>query len=456
MKRAVTNIVALVGLVLPSVGLAQELPYSSGQPWVSNRTIGEGAGIRSGNLEWHPGVSGEFGYDSNFYQRSTAEPSLGDPVPALRLRVSPQLSVRTLERRLELADDEAATPPPPVAFDVRANLAYNELISLDSTFGDEISNLRNLEGALNGTLQILPKRKWSGGLRGGYNYTFEPSNQGGFVGAFNRHTVNVGGNLLWMPGGGAFEWNLVDYGTRFTLFDQASVGIYNNGNHRFSTKGRWRFFPKTALLFDGGLGLIDYDSPLLNSGENLQGRVGVSGLLTTHLGLLLMGGWGSSFFHNDNGLVRNYDDFLAKVEAKWYLNAGTRLHEGSADVGVSSLALGYDRSLDQSYLSDFLQRDRIYGNFGYFFGGRVVTSFDLGFSFVNYPDFLFDGTTQAGFEETRLDMTGFVEYRIIDSLGVNATINYDQAFSQLLTGSTFSDDLSFSRVRAFLGVRWFL
>ena len=35
------------------------------QPWIKDRSYGEGIGIRTGNLELHPGIAGEFGYDSN-------------------------------------------------------------------------------------------------------------------------------------------------------------------------------------------------------------------------------------------------------------------------------------------------------------------------------------------------------------------------------------------------------
>lgn len=449
----------LGALAFSSNAAAQDSTYSGGgQPWVANRTIGEGAGIRSGNLEWHPGISGEFGYDSNFYQRAgtpAEDANFGPVTGILRLRVIPQLSLRSIDRRQQLAGDENKQLPPPVGFELKGNVAYNELISLDSRFTQQFSDMRNLEGGLAGVLKFFPERQWSGNARASYSYIFEPSNLAGFFGAYNRHTIGVGGNLLWRPGGGAFDWNLIDYNTRFTLFDQSAVGVYNNGMHRFSTNGRWRFLPKTALLFDGGLGILDYENNTnLNSGEFLTARIGANGLLTKHLGLLVMGGWAASFFHNNNGLVRNYDDFIAKAEAKWYFNAGTRLQEGSANVGVSSVALGYDRSFEQSYLSDFFQRDRGYAQFGYFFGGRLITTLDAGLSLINYPDFLFGGE-QQGFSETRIDVTGFAEYRLTETVGINLTVQYDQNISQIITGP-FTDDLSFNRFRGFLGARWFL
>jgi len=440
------------------LGWSSTIHAQSGQPWVGNRTIGEGAGIRSGNFEIHPGISGEVGYDSNYYQRAGSpieNASLGPVADVLRLRVTPQLSLRTLDKRIALAGDEAPPAPLPVQFEFKGSITYNELIALKSQFTKEFSDQRNLEGGAGAGLKLFPGRVWSGAFNAGYGYIVDPSNLGGFTGAFNRSTVTGGGTLTWAPGGGAFQWNLVNYQTRFTLFDKG-IGVYDNGMHFLTTDGRWNFLPKTALLFDGGLGILRYSSPGLNNGENLRARIGANGLVTKHLGLLAMGGWATSFFHNDNGLVRNYDDFIGKAEAKWYFNAGTQLQEGSANVGMSTVALGYDRSFEQSYLGDFFQRDRGYAQASYFFGGRMVTTLDGGVSRINYPDFLFDGGQRAGFGETRIDMTGFAEYRVIQTVGINLTAQYDQNISQLLDGPTLTDDLSFNRFRAFLGARWFM
>src|SRR5450432_1616003 len=37
------------------------------QPWLSDRRYGEGIGVRVGNLELHPGIAAEAGYDSNYF-----------------------------------------------------------------------------------------------------------------------------------------------------------------------------------------------------------------------------------------------------------------------------------------------------------------------------------------------------------------------------------------------------
>lgn len=450
MKLRSLLIAATTVVFLPTVGQAQEASYASGaegQPWISDPTIGRGAGIRTGEFVWHPGVSAEFGYDSNFYRRAGSvieDVNLGPVQETLRFRVNPQLTLRLPE-----------SPARPIAFEIKGDVGYNDFISLDGPL-TRSGSLRNLQGGAGGLLQIFPGRKWSGSLGGNYAYIFDPSNQGGFLGAYSRHVIGASADVTWRPGGGSFQWTLLRYDTRFTIFDEANLDVYDNANHNFTTSGSWKFLPKTALLFDGGLGILDYGRPTRNNGENLKGRIGFNGLLTKHLGLMAMGGWATSFFHNDNGLVRNYDGFIGQAEAKWHFNAGTRLQEGSGNVGLSAVALGYNRSYEQSYLSDFFLRDRGYAQASYFFGGRVITTLNAGVSRINYPEFLFAGQVTPGFGETRIDVNGFVEYRFLETVGVNLTATYDQNISEVLVSPQLTDDLSFNRFRGFLGVRWFM
>lgn len=461
LRRLFTVLGATLGIA--NVAQAQEAGFSTstveGSPWVTRRDIGEGAGIRTGSVEIHPGISGELGYDSNFYQRASSpaeRANFGPTTDALRFRVIPQLTLRSFDPNRAALEGQRPTLPPPIFFEFKGSLAYNELVALDGAFANEFSNLRNLEGGAGALLQLFRGRTWSGGANASYSYIVEPSNQAGLFSAFNRHTIGIGANIDWRPGGGAFEWTLLDYSTRVTLFDRAAFGVNDNGMHRFGTQGRWRFFPKTAILYDGGLTILDYSNAAAHSGEMVQGRVGLNGLLTTNLGLLLMGGWATSFFR-DGGVgtrpVRNFDDFVGKFEAKWYLNAGTRLQEGSANIGVSAIAAGYDRGFSQSYLGDFYQRDRGYGQFSYFFGGRAITTLEGGASLINYPDFAVPGDA---FSEVRLDVKAFGEYRITETIAVNAQLRLDVNASRVITIGTNQDDLSFERFRAFLGARWFL
>lgn len=441
---------------------AQGVPVPVGtseQPWIADRAVGQGKGIRVGDFELHPGVSGEFGYDSNWYQRASSPveaANVGAPENALRFRVIPSLSLGTLDERTRTGQEGQGQKllPRPVQFNVDAHATYNELIGLES--GSTVSQDRNLGGGVGAQLQFFRGRQWSGDLRGGYSYIYEPANVPGYVGANDRHVILAGGGVRWAPGGGSFSWDLVNYQTSLTLFPSENFGAYDNGDHSFSTAGRWRFLPKTALLYDGTFALIRYQNPALNNGVDTSARIGINGLLLTRLGVLLMGGWATAFRDNDNGLPRPYDDFVAKAELKYYLGAGSRVQAGSANVGVSSIAIGYDRSFENSYLGDFFQRDRGYGKFTMFIAGRWVAQLDGGVARVHYPELIFDRVLTDTFGETRIDGQAFLEFRPLQTLGINLTVRYDQNISRVLDGVSYSDDLSFSRFRAFMGVRWFL
>lgn len=464
MKLRVYLIVGLTLLGCPLTALAQQSGLSTstvaGTPWVQNRAIGEGAGIRTGSVEWHPGISGEFGYDSNYLQRASSaieEANFGPVVPSLRIRVTPQLSLRTLDRSAEQGQDVAKVPKPVVMFNLMGAASYNEFIALKNGYASEFADLRNIQGGGGGSLRILPDRVWSGELGANYTYTAEPGNVGGFGNQFDRHTISAGAAVNWAPGGGAFRWTLLQYSTRFTLFDENDFGVYNNGNHLFTTSGSWKFLPKTAVLYDGQFGIIQYDDTNANDGQTLQARMGLSGLLTKRLGLLAMGGWANSFYQNDNGVTRNYSGFVGKAEAKWYFSADGKLKEGDADVGASALAAGYVKDYNNSYLGNYFSRQRGYAQMSYLIGGRVVTTLEGGISFIEYPDYLSVGQgEQPGFGEKRIDIQGFVEYRPIQTVGINLQLRYDQNISRVIDFNDYTDDLSFNRFQAIVGARWFL
>lgn len=473
MKLRVYLVLALALFGCPKLARAQQSGKSastiSGTPWVANRAIGEGAGIKTGNVEWHPGISAEFGYDSNYLQRATSEVEeqfIGPVVPALRLRVTPQLSIRTLDRRAE--SEDTATPPPAFLFDLSGAASYNEIIALKEGYGKQFSDLRNLEGGGGLDLRFFEGRVWSADLSGAYNYIFEPSNQGGFGAQFSRHVISGGAGIKWAPGGGRFKWDLLRYGGSLTIFDDRGFRVYNNINHAVSTSGSWKFLPKTALLYDGRLNVIRYGRAETNDGEALQARMGLNGLLTKRLGFLGMAGWATSFYHASasDRIVRNYDSVIGQAELKWYLSSDGQLQEGYANVGASAVAVGYARDFNDSYLADFFKRDRVYGQMSYLIGGQVITTVEVGGSFIGYPDSNLANAAggydiQDSFNETRIDVQGFVEYRPVQTIGINLQVRYDQNLSTTLDfrngdDIAYQDDLDFQRFRAMLGVRWFL
>src|SRR5438309_1416749 len=84
--------VLAVGFGYSTAAFAQE------QMWLKDRRYGEGVGIRTGDLELHPGIAGEFGYDSNYFLRSDRDDG-EKPVDTLRLRITPSFSLSTISQQ---------------------------------------------------------------------------------------------------------------------------------------------------------------------------------------------------------------------------------------------------------------------------------------------------------------------------------------------------------------------
>ncbi len=435
------------------------------QPWLSDRDVGQGIGIRAGNFELHPAIAAEFGYDSNYFQRADSEveeENVGPVVGTARLRVTPSFTMRTLARRLNEGSGQDATPTPPVLdFALNADLTGNVF------FAEAVRDEGHLQGGVGADLTLLPSRPWSFDFHGNYRRIVDPSNLAGFVNSYDRSSVMGGAGVTWRPGGGLFDWRIAGYELRATLFEDDDFQLFNNLDHRIDTRGRWVFFPRSALVFDGQYRLIRYTTTTSqNDGDLVRARLGYNGLITNRLGVLAMGGWAASFYDDTVQPSEDYDGFVIDAELTWYLTAQPRLQEGSAPVGLSTVAIGYDRDFNNSYLGNFYRRDRGYGNFTYFVGGRFVFTLEGGLAHITYPNYSIQDVSsnnrlvQPGFSENRVDAKLFGEYRPTDSIGINTTLSYNQNLSKTIplssTDPEIADDLDFARWQVYLGGRWFM
>src|SRR5581483_984118 len=131
--------------------------------------------------------------------------------------------------------------------------------------------------------------------------------------------------------------------------------------------GRWRFRPRTALLYDATFRFINYTNSaaalqdgLVNS-TPVRARLGINGLITDRFALLGMVGWGASFYDKTLPSQPQYDSVIGQAELKWFLSASPGLQQ-SSDVGLalSSIAVGYTRDFQNSYLGGYYGSDRGY------------------------------------------------------------------------------------------------
>jgi len=428
------------------------------QPWLADRRYGEGIGVRVGNLELHPGISGEVGYDSNYFLRASSE----TPLSAYRLRVTPSITLSTLSGQR----GGGVTVRPSVIFRGGAYVSYNELIATDSKYSSAFSDQRHLDIGSDLLFNFFPQGRVGADAYLNFIRQGQPSNDPNTENAFDRDSVRAGTGLTWRPGGGLFDWR-VGYEFQYNYFEKSNFSNLNNFQNTINMRGRWRFLPRTALLYDGGYTWVDYPNPSVqNDGTIARSSIGLNGLITTRFALLGMIGWAGTFYDKaaNQQAPQQFDSLTAQAELKWYISGGAdTLTPGSAPVGLSYASIGYLRDVSNSYLGNFFQRDRGYVGVSYLLGGVFVTALTAGIANLSYPDSYFaSGNLQhAAFSQQRVDASLFGEYRFSNTFGLNATLNYDQNFTgvKIPTSedmSTTPDALAYQRWQAFLGARFFL
>lgn len=420
------------------------------QPWLVDRRYREGIGIRAGNLELHPGIAAEVGYDQNFFQRSSGE----DPGGTGRLRLTPSFFFSTLSpQRLQ------GSPPPSVRVRGGVAASYNEFL------GEEQFRRQRNVGILSSLdLSFAPEAEVGGNVYANYQRLFQPSNSPDTNIAFDRNVITAGAGAIWRPGRGLLSWRL-GYEAQALLFEE--LPVFNNVRHEVNTQGRWRFLPRTALLYDASVGFIDYldGDPIQNNGTPVRTRLGLNGLITNRLALLAMAGWGASFYRENVHPVQDFDSLIAQAELKFFVQAQPDLPEDSAAVGLSTIAVGYLRDFSNGFIGDWFQRDRGYANAVYLLGGWLVTTAEVGLTRVGNPQSYI--VTDAGavprfpsYSELRVDALASAEYRLSETFGINTTIRYDANLTDNRipvddTGQ-FLDNLAFQRFQVYLGARWFM
>jgi len=431
------------------------------QPWLSDRRYGEGIGVRVGNLELHPGIAGEVGYDSNYFLRAPSE----DPLAAYRLRITPSISLATLgPQRREGAGPQVQS----VTFRGGAYASYNELIAADSKHSSELSDQRHVDLGADLVLNIMPQAQVGADVYANFVRMVQPSNDTDTENAFNRDSVRFGAGATWRPGGGLFDWRLGYEGT-YNYFEKDTFKDLNNLQNQVNMRGRWRFLPRTAVLYEGSYTWVDYSNnrTTQRDGAVIRSRIGLNGLITTRLSLLALIGWAGTFYNEKAGeSPQQFDSVTGQVELKWFISGGQEsLSASSAPVGLSYASIGYTRDVSNSYLGNFYQRDRGYVGLSYLLGGAFVTGLNVGVANLRFPQSYFAaGDPQHdGFSEQRVDVNLFAEYRMSDRFGVNTTVNYDQNITDVKIPADEAerdagngDALKFSRWQVFLGARYFL
>lgn len=444
---------------------------ASAQGWLADRRYAEGAGIKTGDLELHPGIGGEVGYDSNWFLRSSEEGPLivnGAPAQPVReaviFRITPSFYVKTQGAQR----DGAGNPTP-------RTLTFSGGVSATGRFfiGKEMSRQHNVGLNADARVDYNQGKPIGFNVYAGYQRLIQPQVLSDPNLSFNRSDVRVGGEIVGQPGGGTLDMR-AGYQLYAALFEESNGVPYSSITHEVTAKNRWRFRPRTALFSDTSLRFINYPnaaraSQYLNDSTPLRTRLGVTGLVTDRFGVLLAAGYGATFFQNANAPSSvQYDSINGQAEGTFYLGQGGGTDEpGKATLLLSTISLGFLRDFQTSLLGNFYNSNRVYGRLEYWFGGKMLLRFDAFGEQLNYPDVYLNsgGTPQLAVTEfTNYRVGGglFGEYRLTQSFAINTTIDYVQQISdtqipsaEVSPGVQGVFDMNYRRFQAFLGARYF-
>lgn len=449
---------------------------ASAQGWLADRRFAEGPGIRTGDLELHPGIGGEVGYDSNWFFRSYKEgptivngAPLNPPRDAAIFRITPSFYVSTLGQQRTDAGGNTRLEPRVVSF--RGGVSATGRLFL----GKEMDQQHNIGLNADARLDINQGRPIGFGVFGAYTRLIQPQVVADPNLSFNRDDIRGGAEIVGMPGGGAFDIR-GGYQINASLFEQSNGTPYSNYTHEVYVKNRWRFRPRTALFHDTSLRFIHYPNAsralnYLNDSTPLRTRLGLTGLLTDRFGTLLAIGYGATFFDNPNAVsTTQFDSITGQAEGTLYLGqGGAQDNPGQASLLLSTVSLGFLRDFQNSLLGNYYDSNKVYGKLEYWFGGRTVIRFDVYGEQVNYPTVFYNAPGGAptqvtgAFTNYRIGGGAFAEYRFTSSFGINTTLDYIQQLSDTqlqanavgTAGTPLVFDLNYRRFQAFLGARYF-
>jgi hypothetical protein len=421
-------------------------PKVEAQYWLEDRARAEGRGFRLGDLELHPGVGAEMGYDTNVFYRAE------NPEDSAILRISPHLFLSTLgaERRNLNEEGERRTPP---ALTFRGGFfgSYYHYFSTE--------NKDNLSASVDLHLNINPERPFSVSLDGTYTRSVMP-----FVDYYDRNVPNyarddvgVGPKLVFSTKSGLLS-GAVGYKLGAGFYEDDGLKYNNSITHNVSLDGHWQFYPRTALIYDGNFAIQKYtkwkpSSPaLLNDNRRISSRLGINGALTTRVALTLRAGYTAGFF---DGSYEDYDGVIGQAELRW------------TPVEAFNWKLGYERSYTSSFQGNYGRQDRVYTNASLMVGRVFLMDAEVWAGFLHYgvPRTGSGDALGADGEEnrkdTRISASLGAEYRFISWLGLNAKVGYSTNITDFETNITTAnlrtsiEPAKFNKIEAWLGVRAF-
>lgn len=206
-----------------------------------------------------------------------------------------------------------------------------------------------------------------------------------------------------------FEGNAVVHAGPVLEFDLGGFWIYDdyfvpdveqegtrpfNYRHAFGPKAgaQWRFFPRTAFVVEGDLSFNRWNNnwvPTANANSDLgaflalpdstswRAQAGVRGRVTDRLVLVIMGGYGGATYDettvtaDGGGAADETAEFAVDVRGLDGLLVTTQATLELSRDAEDRVSIGYRRSFEDSWFTNYLAYDEVYGTFDAVFGTRL-------------------------------------------------------------------------------------
>lgn len=403
------RIVAL-GAAIATLGVANGV---EAQAWLADRDRAEGPGFRVGNLELHPGIGIEAGYDSNVFLEEE------NPQGSGIMRVTGHVLLSTIgkERKEEGEAQETEQDRQMVQFRGGLNLSYYHY------FIDEVDP--NLSGDLGLNLVVNPQGPFTLNLRESLGRTIRP-----FADRAGAETISYGRNQnlteveLGLRSRAGILQGTLGYGFEIDFFDEDRFQYANSITHHVRGGARWKFLPSTAVLYELDVAFQDYykdqdQAPtLLSDNKRVNSRIGINGAFTNELSLAALVGYSAGFF--DDPAADDYDNANARLELRWQPQQTIRTR------------LGYERLFRPSFVGNYYKNDKLYAQADFLLLGALLLGVDSSISFIR-SGLALDGAAGTGMdllgtqerrEDIRVSAGIFGEYRVTNWLAFNATFRY--------------------------------
>lgn len=423
------------------MGLSQALFASgaSAQGWLEDADRANGQGFRIGNLELHPGLGIEFGYDSNVFYQDT------DPQGAAVMRLTGHLNANTPAPTID-TDGEA---PRKLQFSGGLAASYFQY------FGASARNNLGLDAHFDVT--IRPEGRVAFRIYDQFGRAIRPFVDlpgEGPVPTYGRDRNLAGAEIILQSRrrviSGTFGYALtLDY------YEDEAFKYVNNISHQVYGQLTYRFFPNTALISRTTAYFQDYFNPsdslsaLLIDNRRVTSEVGINGSITRTLAVTAMVGYTAGFYD----LADDFDNVSLNLGAQWKPR-DTMLY-----------GIAFKRSFQSSFLGNFYRsnqisfRSQLLIGTAFLLGANAAVSFDQsGLALTVTGEEL---GNEARRSDIRVSAGVFAEYRFTSYLAANIAANYytditDYEYTNPPPGSVYPDPGGgYSKFEAWAGLRIF-